>query len=464
MKVMGLGVDFAGRLLFPPVDEEQMADALVSALEANAARVKVITSRTAEGVSFRGEMERTVEDPGDPHTAGWTYLVNANDPQREEMERIVKPLAQHRGMEDPIAPLLYRGDIEDLLQDYYGLQLTADKVPQYILILGGPDQIPFSVQSLVDTVAKVGRVAFDDLRDLEIYVEKLIRLENAPEPVVSAEAIVFAPDHGLPDPTYFSREFLAKPLAEYVRDKIKILARTYLGWDATKENLKEACGGTPALVFTASHGLGAVGEPFEAQKRYNGAICCEHDGPLTMESLFSANDIPTDVPFLEGAIFFQFACFGYGTPAQSDFAHWLDGVPKDYAESAFIAALPTKLLAHPRGPIAYIGHLDTAFLHGFTDAEDPHILDRWHPRISPFVHGLNRMLRLQPCGFAMEDMHARYGLCNAKITRTYDLQRRNRLEWTPELKAGFLDNWILRGDSQNYMVLGDPAARLRIRA
>ncbi|MGZ9190290.1 MAG: hypothetical protein ACXW39_09570, partial [Nitrospira sp.] len=29
--------------------------------------------------------------------------------------------------------------------------------------------------------------------------------------------------------------------------------------------------------------------------------------------------IPANEPFLEGAVFFQFACYGYGTPAQSDY-------------------------------------------------------------------------------------------------------------------------------------------------
>ena len=426
--------------------------------------VKDIATRTTEAGAFRGEIERIGEDPGDPRAAGWTFVLNADDPARRELEEIIKPLAQHRAMADPQVPLLYRGDAHELLQDYYSLQLTVNKVPQYVLILGGPEQVPFAVQSFMDTVAKVGRVAFDNLGDLRVYVDKLLRIENAPEPLVAPEVILFAPDHGLPDPTYFSREYFAKPLANHVRDRINMETRRILGWDATKNNLKQACDGNPALVFTASHGLGAFQEPFDRQKRYNGAICCQHDGPLTMESLFSADDVPTDRPFLEGSVFFQFACFGYGTPAQSDFAHWLTGVPQDYGPSSFVAALPKKLLAHPHGPIAYVGHLDTAFLHGFTDAEDPHILDRWHPRISPFVHALNRLLGVQPCGFAMEDMHARYSLCNATITNTYDLQQRGRLTWTPELKARFLDNWILRGDSQNYMVFGDPGARLRIRA
>jgi len=62
----------------------------------------------------------------------------------------------------------------------------------------------------------------------------------------------------------------------------------------------------------------------------------------------------------------------------------------------------------------------------------------------------------------MHDMSTRYNSCNAVITDTYDQQQRGRLQWNDRLKARFLDTWITRSDAQNYMIFGDPAARLRI--
>ena len=123
-----------------------------------------------------------------------------------------------------------------------------------------------------------------------------------------------------------------------------------------------------------------------------------------------------------------------------------------------------RLLAHPRGPVAFVGHLDTAFLHGFADAANPHSLDRWHNRIAPFKTAIDRLLGVQPSGLAMEDMNRRYAVCNALLTNTYDRQRRHEVQWTKVLQERFLDCWITRSDAQNYMVLGDPAARLRIPA
>jgi hypothetical protein len=468
MKITALGLDFKGKPLMEPMDYATAAKALVDSLERNANAVRQTAKSASEGVTFRGEQKRITLDPGDPRTAGWTILMNSNDPQRSEIENALEPLANHRSMVNDHELLLYNNEPADewenwLYDNYYGLNLEGKKVPQYILIVGGPDQVPFLFQSLLDSVANVGRVDFDTMEDLKAYIEKLIRIENADAPVVTRDAVLFAPDGGVADPTYFSRKYMVKPISKRIKEKIKFRTHTMLGTDATKMNLLEVLDSVkPAIVYTASHGLGATDESFEFQKRYNGAICCQHVGPLTLDALFSADDIPEDRPFLEGAVFFQFACFGYGTPAESDYAHWLDGVPEKYTDADFVAAIPKKLLAHPRGPVAFIGHLDTAFLHAFVDIEDPHILDRWHTRIAPFVSAVDYLLQVQPSGLAMQDMSNKYGTSSLLITNTWDRYKRGRFEWNEEREARFLDNWITRGDAQNYMIYGDPAARLRV--
>ena len=82
---------------------------------------------------------------------------------------------------DPQKPLLYCGEGPDewfnwLNDSYFSLRLERKQVPQYILIAGSPQQVPFHFQSLLDTVANVGRVDFDTTDDLEQYVNKLIRI------------------------------------------------------------------------------------------------------------------------------------------------------------------------------------------------------------------------------------------------------------------------------------------------
>jgi hypothetical protein len=128
----------------------------------------------------------------------------------------------------------------------------------------------------------------------------------------------------------------------------------------------------------------------------------------------------------------------------------------------FVSALPKKLLFNPRGPIIYIGHVDTAFLHAFTDPDDPNIFDRWHPRIVPFKTAIEGLLNVDPCGRSMEEMNNQYSVGNAFLSSTYDRLQRQPAKWTPEMKTRFVNAWIRRNDAMNYLIFGDPAVRLRI--
>jgi hypothetical protein len=467
MKVMGMGIDYStGRLLIEPMDEQDFGKRIGDSLAERGEEVRGLARSTTTAATFREVgRERTV-DLGDPVAAGWTYLINGEDPNRDAIAQAIRPLAEHRGMVDPQDPLIFHGQPQDdwfdwMLENYSSLEI--ERVPHYILIVGGPDQVPFRFQSFLDSAASVGRVAFDSLSDLEAYVEKLIRLEQKTAPAVAHECFVFATDEGLEDPTHFSRRYMAEPLSERIASEGGFDVRAVMGGDATKEALAASLRGThPALVFTASHGIAAPSEMLEIAKRVNGAICCHHaEGDPLQQWLFTADDVPSDEPFLEGAVFFQFACFGYGTPAESDYWHWLNE-RKLHADADFIAALPKRLLAHPKGPIAFIGHVDEAWLHGIVDPEAPEILDRWHSRVAPFVTCVDVLLRTQPAGLAMADMNKRYDLYNALLSSTFDRMKRGKVRLTEEFYVRLANAFITRSDAQNYMIFGDPAARLRI--
>jgi len=471
MRILTMGLDWKGNRLFPPLEETAVREALLKALVPNTPRVRSLTRASARAAVFRGEQSRRVVDRGDPKGAGWTFLVADKDPRKNAYIEALAPLAKARGMDNPKAPLLFDGSDPDgwadwMTDHYYALDLSGKKVPAYVLIVGGPDQVPFGFQSLMDGVASVGRVDFGSIEDLDAYTKKLLRLEAARAPVVERETLFFATDGGTEDPTYFSRKYMAEPLAAHVRQDIKLKTTEIVGDKATKANLVAALKKTKAaLVYTASHGLGATSESQAVQEKFNGAICCQTNGPLTLDELFSADDVPSNEPMCEGAVFFQFACYGYGTPAQSEYAHWLPeswGKAQPAVPNDFVAALPKKLLANPKGPIAFIGHLDTAFLHGFADVRNPHTIDRWHTRIAPFKMAVDQLLGVQPSGLAMERINERYAMCNAMLTNTSDRVQRGTMQWTEENMGTFLDTWITRGDAQNYLVFGDPAARLRI--
>jgi hypothetical protein len=469
MLIMPNGVDYTtGRLLVEPLDEVSFGDAILSTLTRNAEEVARLARFSERAASFRGEVERIRRpDLGDPLDAGWTFLVSDTDPRRDDIIEAIRPLAEHRGMADPQNPLVFHGEppLEwgDWLTENYS-PLETDKLPYYILILGGPQEVPFHFQALLDGGGAVGRLAFDTIDDLKAYVDKVIRLEKAARPVTKAEIVFFATDAGERDPTYFSRRYMVEPLAEEIKCGGGFETTLLAGDDATKAALADTLStSSPALVYTASHGVGAVDQPQEMQESVNGAICCQDLAPGGV-GLFTAADVPQgDKPFLEGAVFFQFACFGYGTPAESDFDHWIGGNGRlSSTKTDFVAALPKRLLAHPRGPIGFIGHVDLAWMHGFTDPDNPHLIERWHPRVETFVAAVRSLIGVEPAGLALERMNRLYNVTNAMLANAVDRMQRPGGTRAEDFQRRVIDTFVLRSDAQNYHVFGDPAARLSI--
>ncbi len=469
MTLYPLGRTLDGEPAYARIDEAATARTVLAAMRGAAGSVRAQTDAAERGIVFRGEVARRVADVGDPHAVGWALVVARDDPRREEIVEALAPLMRQRGASADDAVLTIDGAAEDawadwLQDEYFARELDGKQVPQYLLLAGEPAHLPFRLQSMLASVASVGRVAFDEIAAYETYARKVVRLESAPEPAVERRVVLFGPDTGVwTDATWYSRHHMIEPLAQHARGTLGFATTLLAGDDAGKDALVEALhGGRPALVYTASHGVCAPAADPVRQARYNGAICCTDYRPRALDTLFSADDVPADAPFLDGAVFFQFACFGYGTPAESDFAHWLEGMPKRCAEGDFVAALPRALLAHPRGPIAYVGHLDTAFLHGFADQPDALIAGRWHERLQPFVHAVNQLLGVQPAGLAMEDMRRRLRVGNQLLASYFDRERRGRLAWDALTQRKLVDHWLWRTDALNYMVFGDPAARLRI--
>ena len=407
LQVHGMGLDLRGRRLFPAEDGKSFTTHLIEALDTNGPRAQQQRHVDDASLVFRGEQQAEVIDVGNVASAGWTFLVNRDDPRREQIVAALAPLAEQRKMSDPAKPLLYvTCDPIDwgtwLADSYFALRLQAKRAPRYVLIVGGPDQVPFGLQSLLDTVANVGRIDLPTVDQLACYVAKLLRLELAADPVVSREAVVFAPDGGPNDPTHFSRQYMAEPIADLMANDFKLSTTKILGDQATKG----------ALVISTERqetraGLHGVSRTWSRQRAIRRSDPLQRLDMLPVPGRAHARrpvrrgDVPPDdKPFLEGAVFFQFACYGYGTPAVSEYAHWLDQPGKETrnADHDFVAALPKRLLAHPKGPIAFIGHLDTAFLHGFADAGAPEILTRWHNRIEPFVSAVRMLLGYRPLG------------------------------------------------------------------
>lgn len=449
----------SGKPIVPPLDYESFKEELLHGLLRP--KEKSLTSIAASCTRFsflRSTLEyRALPNLNNPLEVGWALLLPQEGAEMGEIARALAPLVKHRR-----GKVIYGKLDEEWIESEYTYK-PEDQRPYYILLAGPPSKIPFSFQYLLDTHAAVGRVTFDRLEDYRAYADKVVNYENSPSEGVERRAVVFATAHSVTDVTYLSKTYMADVLVKLIQGK-NILVNYLSADDATLDNFVKATRGdttrsSPAIVYTASHGLAVPnGIQNEATRRkLQGAICCQ-DYEGGNDGLFSADKVPSET-FLCGSIVFVFACYGAGTPKRSDFFHWVPqpSLLECCPQEDFVAALPTKLLAHSRGPIAFFGHIDPAWLLSFTDPKRG-----FGTRMGSFTQAVEQLLDGFTIGYAVKKFNEVYTHCNSRLAAKEDEYRANgnlseEESWTGDL----VDLWITRNDSQNYIILGDPAARVK---
>ena len=127
---------------------------------------------------------------------------------------------------------------------------------------------------------------------------------------------------------------------------------------ATKAKLHDLLGGaeTPALLFTASHGVPfSPGSP--RQLPHQGALLCQDwpgprawrgRGEIPQDFYFAGDDLSSDTNLL-GMIAFCFACYGGGTPQHDDFPKPGTTTLQEVAPKPFMARLPMHMLGREKG-------------------------------------------------------------------------------------------------------------------
>ena len=344
---------------------------------------------------------------------------------------------------------------------------SFSRVPYYLLLIGQPDQIPFEFQYLLGIEYGVGRLAFDNVDDYKQYVSSTIDYETAGS-VPNAKKISFwGTRHPGDGATKLSSSFLLDPLINGIPDDDPDPVSKLAGYDqelvlaknATKANLLATLHAPkpPAVLFTASHGM-AFNSGQAEQISSQGALLCQDwpgFGSVKAEHFLAAADIADDAN-VKGMIAFLFACFGAGTPDKDQFLTDLsqaDTAPP-LAPKPFIAALPRRLLAHPKGAtLAVIGHIDRAW--GFS-MQSPGVAT---PQIAPFRNSIGSILEGTTVGRAV---------CGQFGPRFAELSALLLSATSPTAPAAMrledralVNAWIERNDAQNYVLLGDPAVRIR---
>jgi len=110
------------------------------------------------------------------------------------------------------------------------------------------------------------------------------------------------------------------------------------------------------------------------------------------------------------------------------------------------------MLSHPGGgALAVLAHIERAWAYSFQG-------QRKSPQIQGFRDVIGRLLRGERIGQATDAFNMRWAALSTELS---DAQAK-RPEGA-EISLNYLANlWVSRDDARNYMILGDPAVRLRV--
>ncbi|MBP2326566.1 hypothetical protein JOF56_006951 [Kibdelosporangium banguiense] len=302
------------------------------------------------------------------------------------------------------------------------------KVPYYLLIVGPPTEVPFTFQYLLDVQYAVGRIDFDSVAEYEAYALAVCEAEARDSAKLPVH--LFGTCNPGDRPTKLSSTQLLEPLArELIELAPGIQVTKDIGEQATKDRLSELISGGPAVLFTASHGLGRANG--EARDIQGALVCQDWPGPLAANGIlpghyYSGTDVTGPVA---PRVVFSFACYSAGFPTEP-----------------YVARLPQRLLAH--GALAFVGHIDRAWGYSFLwSGSSAHIT-----AMMSCVLAIHKGRRI---GNAMEDLNIRWGTIAATLTvRLEELKERKNVD---ERELAWL--WTASSDARNYVLLGDPAVR-----
>lgn len=403
-------------------------------------------------------------DRRDPAIGKWALLVRAED--MEPAREAFAPLIEHRRQQGvAFEPPAGRPGATGILPvDAPPPELTATRwlrriqeavgstlrTPHYLLLVGGPERIPFEAQRVIGERFSVGRIDVGDdpvgplsWQACRRYAEKVVAYETGRLPIERRALLyAFATDAA----TRMSYEGLAMPL-EARLETLGVPLDALLHEQATTHNLLAALGrGSPALVVTLSHGLEMCDEP-----ELWGALTDSTFSGRAGGTPFSARVVP-ETALARGAIVLAFACYSAGVPQRSAHRLLTHEGDEDLPGGARTAALPRRLLAHPQGPVAFVGHVDRTTALSFRQ-------EHGRPPAEAFEHFVG--WTFDPAGTLGRAISSLGEEARRAASRLAGLisPTQSRTDRAARAEHELLAAWLAYHDLSDHVLLGDPVIR-----
>jgi len=414
--------------------------------------------------------DSTVDDPSDLSETGWGVLFASDlaDGVKEQLQPLLDKRKRDVGKAGDLLYKEFTVEAGTTARDWckpLKVDLTVSVrprmgVPYYLLIVGSPQSISFEFQAMLKMQFAVGRLWFDDVEDYGRYAASVVAYETT-QPEQSRNAAVWIT--GIPgDP---ATTMLSGALRTDFLDPDNMLGapkfnlEAFIGVDqATRPRLLEILRGNleygrPAVIFAGTHGLKCkvdAANPARQLARQGALITQEYNpaqlGPDT-EWLLTGDDVPSDAR-LDGTMVVLFACFSGGCPKNNSYRTNADGSAIPIALNDMICRLPQVLLS--RGALAVLGHVDAAFPYSFQGADGA-------PTPQVLRDPLQRLMQGRPAGWATDSLSLQWTMLSAQL----DSPEYAALETSDPDMFGHVVT--AKTNARNYILLGDPAVKLRVK-
>jgi hypothetical protein len=178
-----------GHYLLPPMTTGDVAQLALGNVAAplEIAELRARRHRTTE--RFLGVREGV--NPTDLGEAGWGVVFPASSdagvrealaPLLEHRRNQATALDERRYRELVGEKGLHPNESKGAFLARHGVgpgPADPDRMPFYLLLVGGPDSVPFQVQHQLDVQYAVGRLSFDDIESYARYAEAVVASERA---------------------------------------------------------------------------------------------------------------------------------------------------------------------------------------------------------------------------------------------------------------------------------------------